>query len=125
MEKDYEDIEWNELTPYHDIMSWEDVEKYKDAMLDKNGKWIGPPIVADGYQQLTGHHRAEAVSQIYREYGIEVEVPVVQLESIFFDEVGIAEYPYDEHINEHSSDYVALVNLLPDDILEKYGIDIH
>lgn len=93
--------------------------------IDANG-WQGSPLVVWGEEfLLTGSHRYAACKELGMS---DYEIPTIEIEEVF----GEAGLNFDELHAEHGcptiSDYaqvVDLLNELPEDIKEKYGIDAH
>jgi hypothetical protein len=113
-----------EMIPYHEVRDYEHMKKLM-ASMEANG-WVGAPLVIwDDEYLITGSHRYAAAMELGWD---ESEIPTIELAEVFA-EAGLdfeqlhAEYGYPT-IDEHGM-LVALLNELPEEIREKYGIDLH
>jgi len=112
------------MIPYHEVRDYEHMRKLM-ASMEANG-WVGAPLVIwDDEFLITGAHRYAAAMELG---WAESEIPTIELAEVFA-EAGLdfdalhAEYDYPT-IGEHSL-LVELLKELPEEIREKYGIDLH
>ena len=112
------------MIPYHEVRDYDHVKKLMESM-EANG-WVGAPLVIWGGEYLiTGSHRYAAAMELGWS---EREIPTIELAEVFAE----AELDFDELHKQYGeptiSDHgmlVALLNELPEEIREKYGIDIN
>ena len=108
------------MIPPHEIT---DPDKVKAlvASIEANG-WQGPPLVRDGEYLITGTHRYAAAQELGM---MDHEIPTIELAQLFED-AGLdidelhAEYDHptiDDPLFDH------FLGELPQDILDKYGIE--
>lgn len=112
------------MVPYHEIRDHVHLARLVES-LAKHG-WIGAPLVIwDGEYLITGAHRYAAAMELGWS---ERDIPTIELANVFA-EAGLdftelhREYG-EPTISDHGI-LVALVNELPKEIREKYGIDLH
>lgn len=103
----------------------QDEEKLQSLIktIEQDG-WIGAPLVHDGNILITGVHRYAAVKELG---WIDYEIPTIEITEVF-DEAGL---DYDELWQQEGEPtvdepaYVYLLEALPTEISDKYGIDLH
>jgi len=112
------------MRPYHEVRDLEHMRRLMES-LEANG-WVGAPLVVwEGEYLLTGSHRYAAAKELG---WADAEIPTIELADVFA-EAGLdfeqlhAEYGYPT-IDDHWA-LVELLSELPDEIREKYGIDLH
>ena len=113
--------EATKMETLHEVRDPAKVEKLVESI--KQNGWQGPPLVAWGDQLITGTHRYAAWRELDR---FDYDLPTIELDDVF-TEAGLdineihAKYDYptvDESL------FVDFILELPEEILEKYGIDI-
>lgn len=100
-------------TTWHEVT---DLDKVADlaANMTANG-WVGPELVADGDQLLTGTHRWAAAEQA----GIEpLVIDIRELVPDWDERIAATSLPYEVAVAE-------VVRDLPADVRRDYGLDIH
>lgn len=103
----------------HEVQDLQKVEELTESMVE-NG-WQGAPLVVWGDGLITGVHRYAAA----QEAGI--EVPTVNLEDVF-GEAGIDfEKAWETEGQPTYGEYgmICLLELLPSEVRDAYGIDVH
>lgn len=112
------------MIPYHEVHDYKLMKKLMES-LEANG-WVGAPLVVwEGEYLITGAHRYAAAMELGWD---ESDIPTIELADVFA-EAGLdfeqlhAEYGYPT-IDEHAL-LVELLNELPEEVREKYGIDLH
>lgn len=93
------------------------------ASMDTDG-WRGSPLVAIGDELLTGAHRHTAYVQVF---GSDYGIPVIELADLFAEAgLDLDTVMADEGCTDLSdATMVYVLNTLPGDIRETYGIDVH
>ncbi len=128
------EITINEMREYAPVHGADDQEKLEEliASMEANG-YEGVPLVAYQQQFLTGAHRYEAVNLLdsrYHAHAAERTVDSILVIDIadVFEEAGLDFYETLETEGTPDVDdygFVYVLDALPDDIKDKYGIDIH
>ena len=112
------------MIPYHEVRDYEHMRKLM-ASMEANG-WVGAPLVIwDGEYLITGSHRYAAAMELG---WTESDIPTIELSEVFAEAGLDFEALHAEHgyptIDEHGK-LVALLDELPEEIREKYGIDLN
>jgi hypothetical protein len=116
--------------PYHPVNDPEKFQQFVNILLqalDEEKPWPFPPLVASGEFLITGSHRYAAAAEVGWEYE-DLPIDIVQLDDIFLEAGLDFETLHAEHGSpgiDGSDELIELLAELPDDILRKYGIDLH
>lgn len=109
------------LIPYHEPRDPQKVAALA-ASMERDG-WVGPPVVVDGPQALTGSHRIAAWRSLGRP---DYEIPTIQLSDLFaaagLDMQECHEFWGRPTIDDCS--FRQFIEELPRAIREQYGLDI-
>lgn len=110
------------MIPRHEVNDWAKVEALAESM-ERDG-WQGAPLVRWDNYLITGTHRYYAASRLLE--WSDGKIPTITLEELY-EEAGMDFAEMEEAL----ADYVIcanydelLVNELPAEIREKYGIDL-
>lgn len=112
------------MVPYHEVRDYDHLKTLMESM-EANG-WVGAPLVIwDGEYLITGSHRYAAAMELGWS---ENEIPTIELADVFaeagLDFIELHREYGEPTISDHGI-LVALVNELPKEIRDKYGIDIN
>jgi len=115
------------MNPLHEVRNQEAVKELADNI--KENGWQGAPLVIMGEQLITGTHRYYAVKLLEEEGDfLKEDIPTIEIEEVFeeagldFEEI-MEEYDYPD-INFEFMLFVEVIRHLPNEIKNKYGIDI-
>ena len=116
------------LNPLHEVRDEQHKERLKKSI--KENGWEGAPLVVMNEEQLiTGSHRYYAVKDLEEEGDfMEQDIPTIEIEEVFeeadldFEEI-MEENDYPD-INFEFGLFVEAIRQLPNNIKEKYGIDL-
>jgi hypothetical protein len=123
--------EMRDYLPVHPAHDKEKLEKLVDSMEAKG--YQGGPMVAYRQQFVTGAHRYEAANCLDERYDRDEasrtvdSIPVIDLEDVF-EEAGLDLYEVLEAENTPDFDddaFIFVLNALPEQLRDKYGIDLH
>ncbi len=112
------------MITYHDPQDMDKVNELAAAM-DAHG-WQGAPLVLINVngELLTGAHRHTAWMQVF---GADFDIPTIALDDVFAEAgLDLATVMADEGCAYIGDGYtVGVVEALPSDVRDAYGIDIH
>lgn len=109
------------LIPYHEPRDPAKLAALAESM-GRDG-WVGPPVVVDGEQALTGSHRIAAWRSLGRP---DSEIPTIELSEVFV-EAGLNMQECHEFWGRPTIDdsgFAQFIGELPRGIREKYGLEI-
>ncbi|MFC4128983.1 ParB N-terminal domain-containing protein [Nocardia rhizosphaerae] len=108
------------VNPVHEVQDHAKLAILTESMREHG--WQGPPLVIDGDQAITGAHRFAAAENL-RGDGIDIRFPVVQVAALA-DEYGIGWPEIRAEHTEYDS-YIELIDRLPADVVDYFGLDLH
>ena len=112
------------MNPLHEVRDLEKLATLTESIEEKG--WQGVPLVIWGVygQLLTGSHRFAAARALEWDY---TEIPTIDIEMVFAE----AGLDFEAALVEEGNpsfdqwDFARVLDKLPEEIIEKYGIDWH
>lgn len=110
------------FNPWNDVDDPDKVDALMASMAEDG--WVGAPLVVDGDNAYTGSHRIAAQARLWNREGIDVPIPVVDVDDLA-TEFGLSWQDIRAAEPDTNDAVIELIRLLPEQVVDYLGMDIH